>query len=661
MDWSCTRLTLPRPETVQASTAKTGKSTGWTHSPKEKEGSEDEQWMDWVASSIEFFGCEGGGGVNGTGRSVIGRALMLQRNLVGVADEGPAAEQSTSNSSGEKDYTRLHEDFFEALLREQAQEAGPNPSSGKSSDAVTADSVDDDILSEPVQFSHSRDDSMGTLGSSVSSSSSHTHETCNSVSSTRTHKRRRPFRLSPRRSRPTVPSVSPLEAYDAQYNPEKNNGTTASSRSSANQLSLSEILLKEDLHEPHWYVHPNCVLQKDKGKGEPLGNAISANGRDACLNKLREKMAIVVQVSSSSSKEKESTGMKRRPAKVAQRTSTLVETRSMIEVRMGFLSVQYGLLLHWDHRNGNKVVFIALRKMCHDSFYTKIPALLSKDNKQSRKERKAGKRALAQRQLEQDSLPLVLRTSIGNHAICQRSRGTEVVLVDEPHRIKPPVEFAPSKLSVKIHSISGLSKQSRWTLSMTFDGHTELAQLHYNNERGFLESRRIPMMWKLSPETVNSFELAGLEIRLFEYPHHRSKKNKAQTSGCRLTSSMTLPLGELVAQPSSTPSTSLQLTLPFTHNPATTQLTLELVFESEYAFWLFKELHARQVEEVQNKSMFALSSTRKLKNLDDPDLPDLLSLSSDSTDSESSEEEKPSSDDMVDWFCGVCFKEYYLP
>ncbi len=579
------------------------------------------QWMDWVATSVECFGCDSG---SASSSDVIGRALMLQRMA-------PVDHEETKISKGAS-YLRYHEDFFDALLKEQAERAGTRPT-----DSAGV------ISTLPPAMSCSRDESFGSLETSISSSSTLTHETYSSVSSMRTHKRRRPLRLgktSPRRNR--VARVSPIEAYDTKYNP----GLKPQRQSQlqvADQVSLASILQKQDLHEPSFYIHPNCVLQKDKGKGDPFGKSISAKGGESCLEKLRDKISLVVQVAGQDSKA--TAGMKRRPAKLAQLMSAFVETRSIIELRMGFLSMQYGLLLRWN--SNNKIIFIILRKMCHDSFYSKIPAIIS-DKKLARKDRSK----MILRKLERDSLPLVIRTSVGNQAIYQRSEGTEVVLVDSPFRVPQPGEFQPSNLTIIIHSIIGLSDQSRWIISLTFDGHTETVQLHHNQEQGFMESLRSPMQWQLNPDDVNSFALAGLEIRLFEQPLHRTNKSQLPTTSSRLKTSMTLPLGELVAQPAAKPSTLLHLTMPFTHD-RTTQVTLELSHDSEYAFWLYKELYARQLEENPDHTMKALYPSSK-GLFESEDVTDSISLAS--TSGASYSFSTKSTFDILDWFCGVCSK-----
>mmetsp|Transcript_108556 Transcript_108556/g.162381 ORF Transcript_108556/g.162381 Transcript_108556/m.162381 type:complete len:593 (+) Transcript_108556:147-1925(+) len=539
-------------------------------------------WMDWVESGIEFFGCEG---EPGGGKSVIGRALTLQYG-----------GEQTETTTEDRDFAQLHEEFFESLLKEQI--------------------VTPELATPPgLTKAESHDESSTCSASSsaaLSSASSFTTESeamtvgSESLSSTATLKRRRPLKLhkrSPRRK--NHPRIAPIEAYNKKYNP-----------ANKNKISLEDIASK-DIKEPSAYMHPKCALQKDKGKGTAIGSAISAEGRENCLEKLREKMSIVVQVSGE--ERQAATDMKRRVAKVTAHTPAYIETRSIIELRLGFLSMQYGLLLQWDHAGTGKIQFMVLRKMCHDSFYTKAPNILQQETLTT---------TITRRQLE--APPLVVRNMIGNHAIYQRLLGTEVVLVDPPYRVPQPEAFAPSILKVAIKNITGLSKKSRWTVSMTFNGHTEVSNLQYVAEKKVFEPRQTGMKWEMLPMT--SFDLAGLEIRLFE--EHKRKKARS-----RLVTTMTLPLGGLVAQPSTSQSTSWQLTMPFTHDP-TSNLTISLSHQSDYAHWLYKELDARRNEEVSGfvwKAPFRRFA-RKSKNGDES-----------------------SGEDVWDWLCGICFKEYYLP
>ena len=354
-------------------------------------------------------------------------------------------------------------------------------------------------------------------------------------------------------------------------------------------------------------LHPAVQLQKDKARGERIGSAVSAEGIEACKIKLDQKMQLLLQVAMED--RKGLAGMKRRPAKVSEETARYTETRSIMELRLGFLSMQYGVLLRWDV-NTEKIVFIVLRKMCHDSFYTKLP----KNKSSGGKTKKPPLAARAQPQgaagrgitrATQAPPPLVVRDGGGNHAIYQRPFGTEVALVEPPYLIDQPRSFRPGILSVKVTSVSALSRRSRWTMSMTFHGQTEVTQLNYSpDHKRFVARREGPMEWELAPWEYHQQKLASsnagagyLEIRLFE-----QKRSKRRSSHSRLAATMTLPLGKLVSQPSTMEASSWQLVIPSAHDPKNCKIQLSLQHQSEYSHWLYQELSARQRQELNNSS-----------------------------------------------------------
>lgn len=65
---------------------------------------------------------------------------------------------------------------------------------------------------------------------------------------------------------------------------------------------------------PHTFVHANCRMQNDKGKGELPGIDVCAEGRNACLHKLRQKMELLAQASLSNTSG--NAEMKRRRARI---------------------------------------------------------------------------------------------------------------------------------------------------------------------------------------------------------------------------------------------------------------------------------------------------------------------------------------------------------
>lgn len=120
------------------------------------------------------------------------------------------------------------------------------------------------------------------------------------------------------------------------------------------------------------FLHSNCRLQKDKGKGVAPGNAIVALGRHDAMKKLGEKIDLLVNMEQDGSWT--NAALKRVPARIMARDPkeledniNIVESRSMIGIKVGFVSIRYGILIHWNVLSG-QADFILLRKMCNDSF-----------------------------------------------------------------------------------------------------------------------------------------------------------------------------------------------------------------------------------------------------------------------------------------------------
>lgn len=118
--------------------------------------------------------------------------------------------------------------------------------------------------------------------------------------------------------------------------------------------------------DPGTYLHPKCRLQKDKGRGQVPGKAICVKSREKALAKLRQKVDVIIEVeqtSEASTKAK----LKLKQAVCTAKDDGVIETRSVISVKMGFLSMKYGILLRWDADTG-LVNLIVLRKMCPSGF-----------------------------------------------------------------------------------------------------------------------------------------------------------------------------------------------------------------------------------------------------------------------------------------------------
>jgi len=126
------------------------------------------------------------------------------------------------------------------------------------------------------------------------------------------------------------------------------------------------------------FLHAKCQLQKDSGKGLDPGAAISASGRESAMAKLIEKMDLLAEVEEEGSfANSVLTRVQAKNMSQIRREMNfgfdplnergLVETRSMLAVKLGFMSLRYGIMVHWNKSTG-LAELIVLRKMCPDSF-----------------------------------------------------------------------------------------------------------------------------------------------------------------------------------------------------------------------------------------------------------------------------------------------------
>jgi hypothetical protein len=141
------------------------------------------------------------------------------------------------------------------------------------------------------------------------------------------------------------------------------------------------------------FLDKNVQLQKDVGKGSEIGTIISAKGREEAISKLNDKMDVLAEVERDG-KWAHAT-LTRIPAKDVTRERRelgldqpgYVETRSMLAVKVGFVSLKYGVLVHWNVQTG-LAEFVLLRKSCPESFMRVAPSSGKKGNKTWRKKMK---------------------------------------------------------------------------------------------------------------------------------------------------------------------------------------------------------------------------------------------------------------------------------
>lgn len=466
---------------------------------------------EWINTcGIDLFGCDDN---CAAGRDVIGAALRL--HTVPEEEEPPPCPP---------DYASLHDEFLESLLFEQT-------SRGVLDNDNDADSTT--VVSEFCENSERDEEAFESP-----------------------RKRRRPVRLH-RRASPVRRRTPRQPLHDS---------------SNALTVSLGD-LSKSSFPHPSHYLHEECRLQKDKGKGKSVGAEVCAEGMDACLEKLRAKMRILTD--NVLDKNKGPATMKRRKARIADETADYTETRSLIELRMGFLSMTYGVLLRWNHAKKTKINMVVLRKMCHEAFYPS-PAL-SREPEQPQYVA-----ALPPQKLSH------ARDVIENkHAVLQREDGMEITLLEPPFRVPRPSDFEPALLTVSVLFATGLSRDSNWTVKMTYAGHTENILLAWDSsQRCFIPKLGEPLKYTINSTNLN---LSDLDLKLFE---HRIKKRGNR----RHIESMGIPLHNLEPQPYENART-IRLMIPCKHD-GEASIALGLLLCSDYAHWLNKELEARRREEV---------------------------------------------------------------
>lgn len=436
-----------------------------------------------------------------------------------------------------RDYAKLHDDFLESLMQEQSR----LPSK-------TTCLLDE---APPILIQSSSSSSFIPPPTKPGPTSPETSPLLNNRRRALKLSRRSPTitRKSPQRiSRRQIVDVSTIEVLTS-------NDVLEPIHSS--NVSVVTQLTETELAPPITFLHPSCRLQKDKGKGETPGSDICADGAILSLEKVRQKIELLAQVALDS--KKKSTNMKRRKAHVAEETKSYTETRSIIELRMGFLYMQYGILLRWDILTG-KVVLVLLRKMCHESFYVKDVATSRPANVN-----RAPPTAFH-----------VYNVVGGNEAIIQRDDATEVALLEAPYRIDRPSDFTPTLLAVTILKLEGLPTKYDYSVVITYEGISLKCRLESGDNLIVPKRNNDLMEWHVSPGAIE----LELEVAI-EQRRHRHKRK-------RVLVAVRIPVNIL--------DKGRQHCLKLTE---LCTLTLSVTPQSEFVSWVRGELEARRQEEEE--------------------------------------------------------------
>jgi len=372
------------------------------------------------------------------------------------------------------------------------------------------------------------------------------------------------------------------------------------------------------------FVHENCRLQKDKGQGEEPDTAVCVEGRDDCMYKLRQKMELLAQVApdpNSPNKKKKRADMTIVNAVTTLQTNEFTETRSMLDLRMGFLSIKYGILLRWDHQT-SLVTLVVLRKMCADNFLRPTPSPGLKRRRMSPPPQQQ-QQAVAREKMvtpsgtyinteDQPELGFILQTlGDGTPTILQNiiqddsdDVEAEVALLSAPYRVQRPEEFGPARLLVSSITAKIKDHPKKWNpyLIVKFGKQihkTQRIKCCTNNELSWDDSE---CQFSIFPQ--DHFKCVHIEV----WNNRRHKRDMK-------IAKFQIPLTSI--EPSITPeSDPIEKVAPSKEGT----VTLLVAHHSEYSWWLSQELDARKQERLNN---WKASQERKAS---EPSLPVALEV-----------------------------------
>jgi hypothetical protein len=540
-------------------------------------------WIDNTNNYCAFFGCDEDSctGVAATLRAA-GTASCVGGGGGGVSSSSyRLAPLDDDDDSPRLDFAALHDAFLDSLLHEQQQQQQKIDRSLASQGSYNNEEESHSELG--LNRSASTDSIAHSWTLSPTSSNSSVSDCGGGGGAIAlSRKRRRPLLMSHHR---------PDSLRGIKFPTVVTTTTTTATSTVSSSLFAETKVSDESIRPPESFIHSAVRLQKDKGKGEEVGSMICAKGMTACLGKLREKMQLLTEHCHPGTP----ATMKRRNAVVSELFDNFVETRSLLSLRMGFLSITYGILLRWDAGKTGLATIVVLRKNCHESFYQKRSFCVTTP-----------------------SLELSPSTSM------DENDGESDL--QPPFVIPRPAHFPPAEINVSVLFATGLNKKSHWTVQLQLADQTENILLTYD---GNLMVPKLggPLHYTLpnSPKKATTSS-AVLEIRLLEHKVRR----KTRVLRC----SMVLPLHSLEATSSeaSEQPTSMRVPCP---DGATIQIEAMLV--SDEVVWQRREMSARRSPKQQQHAAKAAARNRRS--------PDTVMHQVESEDDASS---------PWDWICNVC-------
>jgi hypothetical protein len=503
----------------------------------EEEAAALSSWVDYIIDGNNAFcGIFESCGSQFLSVGVADHPTRRRRGMEGCSESLQCASSGRrSNSWSVAEFADAHDALIDSLLseaRKQQQQLVYRRASGDTgSSSLTGSSGD--VLSD------SNNNVNSSISSTHSSIPSWTFSPTSSMSSSEGSSRKR---------------QRPLQA------------TLSSRRALMNTTIHLEDLDTKSCKAPEDFLHPHCRLQKDKGKGEEVGSNICAKGIHPCLAKLRAKIHLLVTHCDPKNAQNTTATMKRKPAIVSADFSNFTETRSLLTLRLGFLSMTYGILLRWDKSHTEKVVLLVLRKNCHDSFYSAVQPRLSP--------------APITPTCSSEEIPYPRRPQPPQAPITES--GLEVALLTPPFLVPRPQQFPPSQISVAISYASKLSNKSHWTIQLALADQVENIVLTYDKHTD-LFLPKLGSTLKYEFEEKPRDDDLSLEIKVLEHLRRKSQRI--------LRASMRVPTESL--EPSASPDTNKPMSLRIPCPDGAT-IFLEVSVVSERIVWERAELEARK-------------------------------------------------------------------
>lgn len=504
-----------------------------------------EQWLDYMLSAftVDVFGCD---------ESPVVSSVQAMGDALQPAEASPTVRDNKVSLN----YALKHDEFLDSLLYEQSVARTTNNSG---------------------RVVRSFESNSG-LNSSITSTNSFDSDPLQNCSSSEASSKRGKRKRQRRRNSPSRDFAENGVSQQNHFNFERSQ-------------TVNMDALVQTQHEPSYYLHPMCRMQKDKGKGEEVGSIVCANGADQCLFKLQAKMRILTDYVSPlpGESKKGNATMKRRNARISFQYDSFTETRSLIELRLGFLSMTYGVLLRWDTKKSEKATLVVLRKNCHDSFYPKekVSPLTKQAIAPPSKEVIAppSKQAIAP-----PSKPIQTFSRL-NPTIATKSLATKGQIASSdlkpPYLIPQPKRCDPMVLSLLIRYISGLSRKSKWLVQVCCQDTVENVLLSYDQVSSCFVPKALNSFKRELPETAKSH---NVEIKLFE--QFRRKRDPS-----RLLETLQVPVSNLEIQSTTSPKPSRRR-LQCVSNPLVT-IQVEMLIISDYFNWKQRELAERKKKEMR--------------------------------------------------------------